>query len=302
MAEQLSPYALTTLQRCKDLLFDPNLTILVTGCTIEDDSPTITGGTIPAGRNIVAGQQISGLGIPSGTTVASISGSTITLSQNATASNTGQTVTVIDQTPLYDTVLTRMINSVSQWMATECGRFSFVYQLYTNETYSIDNARQTFLSLRNTPVWPASDGVHLTDFSWRAGTPSNPSWTEFIPDQYELVDPHPIPTNPDAGAIWYPSGIVRVYGVLPRIYSNMIRATYYGGYPVNWTNAGDQQTHLLPDDLTATAENLVVRRFKRRMLAGQSSMTLEGATTSGWRNVLDVEDAAVLGQYRQLNF
>jgi hypothetical protein len=31
-------------------------------------------------------------------------------------------------------------------------------------------------------------------------------------------------------------------------------------------------------------------------------MTLEGATVSGWRNVLDQEDLDVLGQYRQLNF
>ena len=302
MAEQISPCALTTLPRVKDLLFDPNLTILVTGCSITEDSPTITAGTIPQGRNVIAGQQISGLGIPSGTTVASISGSTITLSQNATASNTGQTVTVIDQTPMYDTILTRMINSVSQWMATECGRFSFVYQQYLNDTYSISNPRQECLYLRNTPVWPASDGTHLPDFSWRTGTPSNPTWTEFLPDQYELVDPHPIPTGPSAGAIWYPSGVVRVYGYLPRVTNNMIRATYYGGYPVNWANAGDQQTHLLPDDLTATAENLVVRRFKRRMLAGQSSMTVEGVTVGGWRNVLDVEDEAVFGQYRQLNF
>ena len=34
----LSPFALTTLQRVKDLLFDPNQTILVTGCTITQNS------------------------------------------------------------------------------------------------------------------------------------------------------------------------------------------------------------------------------------------------------------------------
>src|SRR5258708_6844045 len=38
----LSPYALTTLQRVKDLLFDPNKTILVTGCSITNLSNSIT--------------------------------------------------------------------------------------------------------------------------------------------------------------------------------------------------------------------------------------------------------------------
>ena len=39
-------------------------------------------------------------------------------------------------------------------------------------------------------------------------------------------------TDPVSGLTWYPSGMVRVYGVLPRIYSNMIRASYVAGYPV----------------------------------------------------------------------
>src|SRR5271156_2181617 len=72
----LSPFALTTLQRVKDLLFDPNQTILVTGCTITQNSNTITGATVPTGSTIVVGQQISGWGIPIGTTIIAISGST----------------------------------------------------------------------------------------------------------------------------------------------------------------------------------------------------------------------------------
>jgi hypothetical protein len=138
----------------------------------------------------------------------------------------------------------------------------------------------------------------LTSLQWRAGTPSNPSWTDFIADQYELVDPR---TDPISGTVWYPSGEVRVYGVLPRLYSNMIRATYVAGYPINWANPEDHNTHWLPGDITNVCENLVVRRFKRRQLAGQGSQSLEGATTS-WRNSLDQEDLDVLGQYRQLNF
>jgi hypothetical protein len=289
----LSPFALTTLQRVKDLLFDPNVTFQLTGASLTNGSESVTAYTVATGKTPRVGQQISGLGILAGTTIASISGSTLTLSQNAVISNTGQTLTVIDQTPQYDQVLIRMINYATNFINNECGRFSFVQQTYVNDTYSIDNPRQTFLQLRNAPVFS------LTSFQWRAGTPSNPNWTDFITDQYELIDPR---TDPISGLTWYPSGIVRVYGVLPRIYNNMIRATYVGGYPVNWSNPEDHNTHWLPGDLTSLCENLVVRRFKRRGLAGQSSMSLDGTNIGGWRNVLDIEDQAILGQYRQLNF
>jgi hypothetical protein len=291
--DQLSPFALTTLQRVKDLLFDPNKTILVTGCTITANSNSISGATVPSGKTIIVGQQISGWGIPSGTTILAISGSTIIISQNATLTNSGQTVTVIDQPSAYDAVLTRMINYATNYINNECGVFSFVQQTYTDDTYSIDNSHQTFLPLRNKPVFS------ISKFQYRAGTPTNPSWTDFIADQYELIDPR---TDPVRGTVWYPSGTIRVYGVMPRIYSNMIRVSYVAGYPVNWANPEDHNTHWLPGDLTSVCENLVVRRFKRRQLAGQSSMTIEGATVAGWRNVLDVEDENVLGQYRQLNF
>jgi hypothetical protein len=274
------------------LLFDPNKTILVTGCTITENSNSISGATVPTGKTPLPGQQISGWGIPAGTTILAINGSTLIISQNATISNSGQTVTVIDQTPAYDAVLTRMINYATNYINNECGRFSFVQQTYVNDTYSIESPRQKYLLLRNTPVFS------LTSFQWRAGTPTNPNWTDFIADQFELVNPR---TDPISGLTWYPSGEIRIYGILPTIMSNMIRATYVGGYPVNWANPEDHNAHWLPGDLTNVCENLVVRRFKRRQLAGQGSQSLEGTTVS-WRNALDQEDLDVLGQYRQLNF
>jgi hypothetical protein len=291
--DQLSPFALTTLQRVKDLLFDPGLTISLTGATLTQNSTDVTNVTVPTGRVIRVGQLISGTGIPAATTIAAIISATeITLSQTATATNTGQTLTVTDQPTAYDNVLIRYINWATNYINNECGRTSFVQQTYTNDTYSIDNPRQSYLLLRNTPVFS------ISSFQWRAGTPSHPSWTDFIADQYELVDPR---TDPISGTIWYPSGEMRVYGVLPRIYNNMIRVTYVGGYPVNWANPEDHNTHWLPGDITNVCENLVVRRFTRRNLGGKSSQALEGATTS-WRNEIDAEDLDVLGQYRQLNF
>lgn len=291
--EQVSPYALTTLQRVKDLLFDPSLTITVTGCATTSSSPTVTGVTVPGNKAIAAGQLISGLGIPAGASIKSVDSATqITLSANATASNTGINLTVVGQPSAYDTVLVRLINYATNYINNECGRTSFVQQTYANDTYSIDSGRQDTLILRNTPVFS------ISSFQWRAGTPTNPQWTDFVADQYELIDPR---TDPPSGTVWYPSGMVRVYGVLPRLYSNMIRASYVAGYPVNWANAEDRSTHWLPGDITNVCENLVVRRFKRRQLAGQSSQALEGATTS-WRSEIDAEDLDVLGQYRDLHF
>jgi|GEM_PF-1863346 len=291
--DQLSPFALTTLSRVKDLLFDPSKTISLTGASLTENSTDVTGLSVPVNKAIFVGQLITGTGIPNGTTIAAvISPTQITLSQAATASNTGQTLYVIDQPTAYDSVLIRLINWATNYINNECGRSSFVQQTYVNDTYSIDNGRQDTLILRNTPVFS------ISSFQWRAGTPTNPSWTDFIGDQFELINPR---TDPVSGTIWYPSGMIRVYGVLPRLYSNMIRATYVAGYPVNWANPEDHNTHWLPGDITNVCENLVVRRYKRRQLAGMASQALEGATHA-WRNALDQEDQDVLGQYKDLHF
>ena len=228
---------------------------------------------------------------PNNTTIAAIVSPTqITLSQASTQTNTGQTLIVVDQTTAFDAVLIRLINWATNYLQNECGR-SFVQQSYVNDTYSIDG-RQNFLSLRNTPVFS------ISSFQWRAGTPSNPSWTDFIADQYELVDPR---TDPVSGTVWYPSGEIRVYGVLPGLMSNSIRVSYVAGYPVNWANPEDHNTHWLPGDITNVCENLVVRRFTRRAFGGKSSQSLDGANVS-WRNTLDIEDQDVIGQYRQISF
>lgn len=288
----LSPYALTTLQRVKDLLFDPNNTINLTGASLTSGSTNVTGVTVPTGKNIKVGQIISGTGIPSGTTIAAIISATqITLSANATATNTSQTLSVLDQPTAFDAVLIRYINSVTNYIQNECNRI-FVQQTYTNDTYSIQSAGQNFLKLRAFPVF------WISSFQWRAGTPTQPSWTSFFGDQYELVAPT---TDPISGTTYYPKGLVRVYGALPQLTSNMVRVSYVAGYPVDWTAPEDHNKHWLPGDLTGLCENVVVRRFTRRQLAGRSSQSLEGATIQ-WRSELDAEDLDVLAQYRDLYF
>lgn len=355
--EQISSYALTTLQRVKDRLFDPNNLVSVTGNTTQN-STNIAG--VSSLTNIQAGQAISGAGIPSGAIVTAVNTSTnaLTISAAATATTSSVPLTVVNQPPQYDVILTRLINGVTDFIERECGKSGmerypndghFVQKLYTNEVYSVRGTRQDKLVLRNAPVTylivtgnltqgsavvqnvsptsgivaamplyniqglfpqgttvlsvsetsvtmsnPASvtqtaasfEISGLISFQWRAGTPSNPNWTAFITDQFELEQQG------------Y-SGIVKVYGVMPRIYSNMLRATYVAGFPVDWPNAGDGSTHQLPTDLTSTCENIVVRFFQRRQLDGKASLNIQGATTS-WRDQLDANDRNVINNYKRV--
>ncbi len=126
----------------------------------------------------------------------------------------------------------------------------------------------------------------LLKFQWRAGTPSNPSWTDFIADQFELEE---------QGT----SGILRVYGTMPQLYSNMLRATYWAGFPVDWDNAGNAVTHRLPGDLTRLTENLIVRMFKRRKDPGKNGETLNGATIN-WKDALDAMDTHTIQTYTRV--
>jgi hypothetical protein len=191
--------------------------------------------------------------------------------------------------PDFDSVLTRTINAATDYIERQCGKTGlekipndghFMSKTYVNEVYSVFGKKQIYLVLRNAPV------SVLTSFQWRAGTPSNPNWTSFITDQYELLEDGT-------------TGIIRVYGVMPRLYSNMLRATYTAGYLIDWQNAGNGSTHTLPADLTNLCENLVVRIFKRRLLDGKASENIQGATTS-WRNNLDSFDQDVINEYRRV--
>lgn len=260
------------------------------------------------------------------------------------------------QPSAFDSVLTRMINSCTDWFERECGGRRFLLTLYANDIYSAYSRRQEKVVTRQAPIFfkvvtgnftsgstsitgvsstagmvvgmpVASDSIigttivnatqvrnyitaisgatitlaaaasatatagylqvnGLINLQWRAGTPATqPSWFTFIPDQYELIN------NGKAGCI-------RLYGFVPSIRENMIRTSFYAGYAINWTNAGDNETHQLPADVSNTVENLVVRVFKRRNIPGKTSESLEGSSVS-WSQEIDKEDQAVIGHYRR---
>lgn len=188
----------------------------------------------------------------------------------------------------WDSKIIRWINSVTDFVQTQCGGRQFVKATYTNEQYSPGNAGENMIILRNTPVWSVSS------LQFRTGPNSAPTWSDFLIDNFDILNPRQVQGDPSQ--TWYPEGLLRVYGALQTSMGNSIRVTYVAGYPVDWPNAGNGTTHLLPADLTDLAENLVVRRFKRRELAGMASQGLENANTS-WRNAMDQDDLDVIDTY-----
>lgn len=79
---------------CEQLTFPLAYNLAFTGSITSDSNQvTVANGSVLA-ANFQVGQTITGTGIPSSTTITAISGSTLTLSANATATNASATLTV----------------------------------------------------------------------------------------------------------------------------------------------------------------------------------------------------------------
>jgi hypothetical protein len=182
-----------------------------------------------------------------------------------------------------DPVLLRLINSATDFIQSYCNEF-FMQKTYTNELYSIWAERQEYLMLNHGNV------TALTSFQYRAGTPSTPNWTDFIVDQYELVEPD--------GNGMSKSGMIRIYaGFAPLLYTgtNAIRATYTAGFLIDWPNFGTA-THTLPADLTSACENMIVRNWKHRESVGKKSESVKDSNVT-WNDFLDGFDQDILERY-----
>ena len=355
MAEQLLPYALTSLQRVKDILWDPNNYLTPIGNTVSG-SNVIT--NVSPMQNLQIGQTIIGTGIPTGTTIIGVGVGALTLSANATANGTNTQFTIVNQPSAFDGELTRMINAETDWFQSQTGR-KLLLQQYLNDEESGVSYRQKRIVLRHYPVFylkfsgdcvqgsnqitnctnlngvavgmpifgygvvpqpqlyvpqngssfttvTVISGTTITISSpctatqtqvaleisglqhlqYMSGTPvTNPAWTDYIPDQFKLKD------NGRAG-------IVRVYGLIQRIYDSAIRATYWAGYLINWANAGDNLTHTLPAEISSCVENRVVRRFKRRATGDATSQSIGGSNVA-WGKSISSEDQDVINRYRR---
>lgn len=189
-----------------------------------------------------------------------------------------------------DPVFIRLVNAATDFIQDYCNEF-FMQKTYSNEVYSIWGERQEFLMLNHGNV------SALSSFQYRAGTPSNPSWTDFLVDQYELVEPN---SNGIAQ-----SGMIRIYaGFAPLLYTgiNAIRATYTAGFIISWPDFGDPTKHNLPADLTMLCENMVVRFWKHRESSGKRSESIKDSNVT-WNDFVDGFDKDILDRYtRPLRF
>lgn len=185
----------------------------------------------------------------------------------------------------FDQTLTRLINQITDRIERLCNRQfasragNTTLNVYTQEVYDGQDGGR-FLQLRQAPV------ASLSSFQYRAGVPTAPAWTDFVPTTYEI----------DQNGR---TGMIRVYGGVPRGTSNL-RATYTAGYAVDWAHEG-QATHTLPSDLTALCEKMCVREFQRRTSVGKSSESASGASTT-WSKDLDDDDKATIAAYTLTSF
>jgi len=182
-----------------------------------------------------------------------------------------------------DVLVDRLISAATDLIESMTNR-RFKKTTYTNEVYSVYGAKAEYIFLKQLPV------IVLTSFQFRAGTPSNPAWTSFLVDTYELLQ---------EGA----SGIIKVYGGLGGIFGgfsggiNQTRVTYDAGYLIDFANAGTA-THTLPFDISDLCERITIKLYKRRESEGKLNEAYDGGSVT-WKDLLDAEDKLTIAKYRR---
>jgi hypothetical protein len=180
----------------------------------------------------------------------------------------------------FDTVFISYLNAATDFIESSCDR-RFKETTYADEVYSVDEYGMRQLVLKQFPV------SSLTKFQYRAGLPSNPSWTDFQIDSYQLRED---------GA----TGIIAYDGDLPKGI-NTVRASYVAGYKIDFTKYGDIANHTLPADITELCERLIVKRFKRREAEGKMNESFGGGSIA-WQDLLEDSDKDILAGYRRIVF
>lgn len=184
------------------------------------------------------------------------------------------TITSVDLDP----VLERIINAATGYIEKHCNR-RFKKTTYTNEVHTVHARGQDMIALKQVPV------VTLTSAQYRAGTPSSPSWTSFIADEFELVEDGK-------------SGLIRIYGGVP-YGTNSIRFTYDAGYLIDFTDPTNPSLHTLPDELSDMCERIAVKLWKRRESEGKAQEAFEGGSVT-WETLLTGDDQDILDQYARM--
>ncbi len=271
MAEQLLPYALTTLQRVKDIMVITN-TSQDTVLTREINAVTEFINQ-SCNRNFLLTKYIS---------------------EVKTSFGKQQKTITLKQAPVYyftDIVSVVGGNNtfvISNANGLQNGMPIFGDNILPNTT--ITNISGTTITVSNNFIATSTTNhifiTGLLNLMYRAGTPDNPQWQFFTTAQYEL-------TNNGA------SGVIRVLGAIASIYNNTMKADYWAGYLINFANAGDNLTHTLPSEISRLCENIVVRWYKRKEQAGKSTQNLEQSVIT-YDRLMDAQDIDIMNRYRRV--
>lgn len=178
----------------------------------------------------------------------------------------------------HDQVIDRIIAAITDFVEGECGGRRFLRTTYTNEVYTIFNTDQKYLALNNIPIGT------VTAVQYRAGLRTNPSWTNFAADDWDMSEDGK-------------NGLLRIWGISTGI--NTIRVSYTAGYLIDFANAGSATAHTLPADLSDLAERLTIKVFQRREKEGRTSESFEGGSIQ-WKEHVDDLDQRTLDRYKKI--
>lgn len=175
----------------------------------------------------------------------------------------------------WDALLAELINGATDYMEAECGGRRFKSTAYTQEVYSKERD-QKIVYLKNYPI------TAISAAQYRPGTPSSPSWTDFLTDDYETVEDGK-------------RGAVAVYSSVNG--NNCIRFSYTAGYVIDFSTVANH----LPYELSDLCERLTVKAFKKRESEGKTSEAFQEVSMS-WASEMSADDRRILERYARMIF
>ena len=144
----------------------------------------------------------------------------------------------------YDTVITMLINHVTDFMESFCGRI-FKSATYTSEAH--DGKGTKMLVAKYFPI------TAFTSLQYRdSDDPSDETWNTFGTDQY----------------FWYDDGRIVHATAKFREVPKKYRMTYTAGYLIDFANENNASLHTLPMELELICLRLIAAIFNSRKAEG----------------------------------
>lgn len=165
----------------------------------------------------------------------------------------------------WDTVLEQMIDGATDYIESMCGQRRFKSTTYTAKLFDGSPASDRCIRSIYLPHLPVTA---VATVEYNIGTPSNPSWQEFLDDDWIFYE--------DRGEIRFASD-------LPVGRQN-IRITYTAGYST------------IPQDLEQLCIRLASREWNKRKSQGMSNENVGGMSIN-WQTTLEDFDRDIISKY-----